>query len=173
MENCLLETFNGTRQNRGIYSSSLLYSGSDLSRQGSACQPHLLSMIRAKDLLLPRSEAPSKHRKKATRTKVFPRVTCVSCLLLLSFSVRELSCALILSLALCSSLAESTASSFALRSTSMWRCWDSIRCCREEEEERCWVFISILFLLHLLFTPFVPCSQDSCCPWSNRRKYTQ
>lgn len=38
-------------QDRGVY-SSLLYSGSDLSRHGSACQPHLLSMIRAKDLLL-------------------------------------------------------------------------------------------------------------------------
>lgn len=114
--------------------STFLYSGSDLSRHGSACQPHLLSMIRAKDLLLRRSQ-PWANSKKATKMETFPLVTCVSCLLLLSFSVRELSCALILSLALCSSLAESTASSFALRSTSMWRRWDSIRCCREEEEQ--------------------------------------
>lgn len=162
-----------SRQNRGVY-SSLLYSGSDLSRHGSACQPHLLSMIRAKDLLLLFLRfQPWANSKKATKMEAVPQVTCVSCLLLLSFSVRELSCALILLLALCSSLAESTASSFARRSTSMWRRWDSIRCCTEEEEEQCWAFISILFLLHLLFAPFVPCSQDSCCSRSTSRKHTQ
>lgn len=102
----------------------------------------------------------------------FSQVTCVSCLLLHSFSVRELSCAVIISLALCRSLAESIASFLALRSMSTWRCRDSMRCCREEEEQR-WVFTSILFLLCRLFSPLVPRSHGSRCLSSNRRKYTQ
>lgn len=60
-------------QTRGIYSSSPLYSGSDLSRQGSACQPHLLSMIRAKDLLLPppRSQ-PRANTEKSHKDGIIP-----------------------------------------------------------------------------------------------------
>lgn len=176
-ENRLLGTFNGTRRQqsdkRDIFLlSSVQWEWPQQTRVRLSAT--LVKHDKGKGPAAAALTAPSKHRKKATKMELFPQVTCVSCLLLLSFSVRELSCALILSLALCSSLAESTASSFARRSTSMWRCWDSIRCCREEEEEeRCGAFISILFLLHLLFAPFVPCSQDSCCSWSNRKKYTQ
>lgn len=99
----------------------------------------------------------------------FSPVTCVCCLLLWSFSVSVLSCDVIISLALRSSLAESRASFLALRRMSMWRCRDSTRCCREEVEQR-WLFISILFFLHLLFSPPVPRSHGSCCLSSNRRK---
>lgn len=76
MENSLLETFNGTRRQqsdkRHIYSSSLLYSGSDLSRQGSACQPHLLSMIRAKDLLLLLRSQPRANTEKSHKDGSIP-----------------------------------------------------------------------------------------------------
>lgn len=50
-------------QDRWVH-STLLYSGSDLSRHGSACQPHLLSMIRAKDPLLLRSQPWANSKKK-------------------------------------------------------------------------------------------------------------
>lgn len=78
MENSLLETFNGTRRQqsreRGVY-PSLLYSGSDLSRHGSARQPHLFRMIRAKDLLLLLS-ALSKQQKSHKDGSISPSYLC-------------------------------------------------------------------------------------------------
>lgn len=73
-ENRLLETMaqDDSSQTRGIYSSSPLYSGSDLSRHGSACQPHLLSMIRAKDLLPPRSR-PRANTEKSHKDGSIPQ----------------------------------------------------------------------------------------------------
>ena len=68
MENSLFKTFTGTRRQQPRHS------GSDLSRHGSACQPQLLSMIRAKDLLLLlllRHSQPWANSKKARTMEAF------------------------------------------------------------------------------------------------------
>lgn len=105
-----------------------------------------------------------KNRKAQTSISCTVGVTCASCLLPLSFSARELSCAAIFLLALRSSRAESAAAFRARRSTSTCRCRDSTRWCREEEEEE--AFISCHFFL---FSPLVP---RSCCLLSKKRKRT-
>lgn len=132
-----------------------------------------IQLIKYEDLLLGAlSPAANKYmtgtkkkpRKAQTSISCTVGVTCASCLLPLSFSARELSCAAIFLLALRSSRAESAAAFRARRSTSTCRCRDSTRCSREEEEEE--AFISCHFFL---FSPLVP---RSCCLLSKKRKWT-